>query len=268
MRMRFLISALLLCAAAIPAHAEMDDAARAARWTDLRQAIFGERSLSNGAAVVSIDAPMRAENAALVPVTLRVDASAAKNVRKLYLVIDDNPSPLAAVFTFGPAGDAREIATRVRVDDYSNLHAVAEMADGRLLVAERFIKAAGGCSAPAGNDPALAMARLGKMKLRFAGTPQPGEPMMAQLLISHPNSSGLQMDQLTRNYIPADFIQQIRVTYADKPVLTVDSDIALSEDPSIRFAFVPQGTGEIKVEVDDSSQRHFRKSWPLSAASE
>jgi sulfur-oxidizing protein SoxY len=268
MRMRILVSALLLCAAAVPARAEMDDAARAARWADLRHAIFGERSLADGAAVVSIDAPMRAENAALVPVTLRVDASAAKDVRKLYLVIDDNPSPLAAVFSFGPAGDAREIATRVRVDDYTNLHAVAEMADGRLLVAERFIKAAGGCSAPAGNDPALAMARRGQMTLRFAGTPRPDEPMTAQLLISHPNSSGLQMDQLTRNYIPADFIQQIRVTYADKPVLTVDSDIALSEDPSIRFAFVPQGPGEITVEVDDSSRRHFRQTWPLSAATE
>lgn len=269
MSMRILAFAVLLCAAAaMPARAEMDDAARAARWADLRQAIFGERALGDGAALVSIDAPARAENAALVPITLRVDASVAKDVRKLYLVIDDNPSPLAAVFSFGPAGDPREVATRVRVDDYTNLHAVAEMADGRLLVAERFIKAAGGCSAPAGNDPALAMARLGKMKLRITGTPQPGGPVTAQLLISHPNSSGLQMDQLTRNYIPADFIQQIRITYSDKPVLTVDSDIALSEDPSIRFGFVPEGTGEIKVEVDDSSRRHFRQSWPLAAATE
>jgi sulfur-oxidizing protein SoxY len=183
-------------------------------------------------------------------------------------VIDDNPSPLAAVFSFGPAADPREVATRVRIDDYTNLHAVAEMADGTLYVAERFIKAAGGCSAPAGNDPALALARLGKMKLRFAGTPQAGQPAIAQLLISHPNSSGLQMDQVTRNYIPADFIQQVRITYADKAVLTVDSDIALSEDPSIRFGFLPAGPGEIKVEVDDSSRRHFSQSWPLAAATE
>jgi sulfur-oxidizing protein SoxY len=252
----------------LPARAEIDDAARAARWADLRQAIFGEHPVSDGAALVSIDAPARAENAALVPVTLRVDASRSKDVRKLYLVIDDNPSPLAAVFSFGPAADPREVATRVRVDDYTNLHAVAEMADGTLLVAERFIKAAGGCSAPAGNDPALAMARLGKMKLRFAGTPQPGRSATAQLLISHPNSSGLQMDQLTRNYVPADFIQQVRISYAGKAVLTVDSDIALSEDPSFRFAFLPEATGEIKVEVDDSSQRHFSQSWPLAAATE
>jgi sulfur-oxidizing protein SoxY len=266
---RMLALALLLgLAAVLPARAEMDDAARAQRWADLRQAIFGDRVLSDGAAVVSIDAPARAENAALVPVTLRVDAARSKDVRKLYLVIDDNPSPLAAVFGFGPAGDAREVATRVRVDDYTNLHAVAEMADGTLFVAERFVKAAGGCSAPAGNDPAVALARLGKMKLRFAGTPLPGEPQTAQLLISHPNSSGLQMDQVTRNYIPADFIQQVRIFYAGKAVLTVDSDIALSEDPSLRFAFLPEAAGELKVEVDDSSQRHFQQSWPLGATTE
>jgi sulfur-oxidizing protein SoxY len=269
MMIRILVFAVMLgLAAAMPARAEMDEAARAARWADLRHAIFGERPVSDGAALVSIDAPARAENAALVPVTLRVDSSRSKDVRKLYLVIDDNPSPLAAVFSFGPAADPREIATRVRVDDYTNLHAVAEMADGTLFVTERFIKAAGGCSAPAGNDPALAMARLGKMKLRFAGAPQPGQPATAQLLISHPNSSGLQMDQLTRNYIPADFIQQVRISYAGKAVLTVDSDIALSEDPSFRFALLPEATGEIKVEVDDSSQRHFSQSWPLAAATE
>jgi sulfur-oxidizing protein SoxY len=145
---RILVFAVMLgLAAAMPARAEMDEAARAARWADLRHAIFGERPVSDGAALVSIDAPARAENAALVPVTLRVDSSRSKDVRKLYLVIDDNPSPLAAVFSFGPAADPREIATRVRVDDYTNLHAVAEMADGTLFVAEHFIKAAGGCSA-------------------------------------------------------------------------------------------------------------------------
>jgi sulfur-oxidizing protein SoxY len=270
MTMRTLALALLMLgvAANVPARAEMDDAARAARWADLRHAIFGEQPVTDGAALVTIDAPERAENAALVPITLRVAAAHAKDVRKLYLVIDDNPSPLAAVFSFGTVADAREVATRVRVDDYTNFHAVAETADGKLYVAERFIKASGGCSAPAGNDPALAAARLGKMKLRFAGAPQPGEAVTAQLLISHPNSSGLQMDQVTRNYIPADFIQQVRISYAGAPVLTVDSDIAMSEDPSIRFGFVPPGPGEVTVDVDDSSQRHFSQSWPLAAATE
>jgi sulfur-oxidizing protein SoxY len=76
------------------------------------------------------------------------------------------------------------------------------------------------------------------------------------------------MDQVTRNVIPADFIQTIRVRYAGSDVLTVESDIAMSEDPSLRFAFTPREAGVISVEVDDSSQRHFTQSWPLASAGE
>src|SRR6202011_4530201 len=111
-------------------------------------------------------------------------------------------------------------------------------------------------------DQEAALTRLVKMKLAFQGGAELGAPVAAQLLISHPNSSGLQMDQVSRNFVPADFIQRIRIRYAGKDVLTIESDIALSEDPSLRFAFTPREPGEISVEVEDSSQRHFQQSWP------
>jgi sulfur-oxidizing protein SoxY len=265
---RCLLALLLLGASALPAAAAMSEAERAARWADLSHALFGDRSLQDAGDALRIDAPARAEDAALVPISLHLAAPLAAQLRTLYLVIDNNPSPLAAVFHFGALADRSEVATRVRVDDYTNLHAVAETGDGTLLVAQRFIKAAGGCSAPAGNDPSLASARLGKMKLSVSPPPRPGQRTALQLLISHPNSSGLQMDQLTHTYIPADFIQQIRVTYAGAEVLTVDSDIALSEDPSIRFGLLAPTPGEIEVDVDDSHQRHFTQRWPLAAATE
>lgn len=271
MRTRQILCSLVLLLAAAsptPAAAAMDEAARAARWAELRQAIFGERAVEDGSAFLRIDAPDRAENAALVPVGLHVEAPRAHDVRVLYFVIDNNPSPLAAVFRFGALADAGDIATRVRIDDYTYLHAVAETGDGTLYAAARFIKASGGCSAPAGNDPALALARLGKMKLTVAARTPDAPLVSAQLLISHPNSSGLQMDQVTRDFVPADFIQRIRILYGGKDVLTVDSDIAMSEDPSLRFAFTPRAPGEISVEVDDSNQRHFQQSWPLPAAGE
>jgi sulfur-oxidizing protein SoxY len=255
-------------APAAPASAEMSEAARQSRWEDLRHAIFGDHVVKDAGDLVRIEAADRAEDAAIVPVTLALAEPIQRRVRKLYFVIDDNPSPLAAVFSFGAAADPRSIATRVRIDDYTYMHAVAELDDGTLYVSRRFIKAAGGCSAPAAADQEAAQARLGKMKLAFQGGAQLGSPVTAQLLISHPNSSGLQMDQVTRNYIPADFIQQMRVTYAGEPVLTIDSDIALSEDPSVRFAFLPRKPGELQVEVDDSNQRHFKQRWVFPAATD
>jgi sulfur-oxidizing protein SoxY len=230
----------------------------------LRGQIFGERAIEDGADLLAIEAPDRAEDAAIVPVRIRISGELHHDIDRLYLVIDDNPSPLAGRFVFGPAADPSEIAIRVRVDDYTYLHAVAETKDGRLYAAARFIKAAGGCSAPAGKDQVLAMQRLGQMRMTMAGSAHLGQSLAAHLLLSHPNSSGMQMDQVSRNYIAADFVRSIQIRYAGTPVLTLESDISISEDPSLTFAFVPNApTGEIEAVVEDSNNRHFEKSWPM-----
>jgi len=251
-----------------PARAGQSEAERAERWSDLRHAIFGDRVVEDAGDRVAIDAPARAEDAAIVPVAIRVTDTLAPDIRGIYLVIDDNPSPLAAHFLFGPLADTREIATRVRIDDYTYLHAVAETADGRLYATARFIKASGGCSAPASKDQALALERLGKMKFTFREHPEPDLSIDAKLLISHPNNSGLQRDQITQYFIPADFMQTLEVTYNGQSVFRLESDIAISEDPSFDFHFrYPRSgsSGEIKVEILDSNQRHFGQSWPVPA---
>jgi sulfur-oxidizing protein SoxY len=262
---------VVACVLPGPAWAERTEEQRMARWADLRHAIFGDRAVQDAGDLVAIDAPARAEDAAIVPVAIRVAEALAPEIRGLYLVIDDNPSPLAAHFILGPVVDAREIATRVRIDDYTYLHAVAETVDGRLYAAAQFVKAAGGCSAPAGKDQALALERLGKMKLTLGDRRKADQPINAKLLISHPNNSGLQIDQETRNYIPADFMQTLDVTYNGRPVFRLESDIAISEDPSFEFAFRPSdpaASGVIKAEVIDSNQRHFTQSWPVPAAAQ
>jgi sulfur-oxidizing protein SoxY len=260
---------LLLLMLGGAARAEPSEAERAARWSDLRHAIFGDRGVEDAGNLVAVDAPERAEDAAIVPVTIRVGETLGSEIRGLYLVIDDNPSPLAAHFVLGPLADTKEITTRVRIDDYTYLHAVAETKDGRLYATAQFIKAAGGCSAPAGKDQALAVERLGKMKLTLAERLRPDAPINAKLLISHPNNSGLQMDQVSRNYIPADFMQTLEITYNGQSVFRLESDIAISEDPSFSFSFRPSGPGApgvIKAEILDSSRRHFTQSWPVAAA--
>jgi sulfur-oxidizing protein SoxY len=263
-RLPILLTLAVLFAAPLAARAEVDEATRAERWADLREQIFGERTVEDGAGLLSIEAPDRAADAALVPVKVAVAEPLRAKLRQIYLVVDDNPSPLAGRFAFGPAAAPTGIATRVRVDDYTYLHAVAETADGKLYGVARFIKAAGGCSAPAGKDQAVALQRLGRMKMTLAGAPRLGEPAEAHLLISHPNSSGMQMDQLTRNYIPADFLRETRVTYNGELVLALESDISISEDPSLTFSFVPTApAGELKAEISDSSDRHFEQSWPV-----
>lgn len=254
-----------LCGVAVltagPARAEEDDAARAARWKDVQQAVFGNRPVLDGHAMLTLKAPPRALDAALVPMAMEV--ADGTPVKGLYLIIDDNPSPLAAHFSFGPAADPHEIRVRVRVDQYTEVHAVVETPDGKLYGVEDFVKAAGGCSAPAGASEAEALKGLGEMKLRTLGTYAPGKPLQVQLLIRHPNFNGMQMDQLSRMYTPARFIDATDVSYEGAQVFHLDSDISLSSDPAITFSFMPKSKGTLTVVAKDSKETTFRHSFDI-----
>ena len=252
----------LAFAAPLPAHAQQDTAAqRAARWKALEQAVFGTRPVMDGAGIIALKAPERALDAALVPIT--VTLSGNKPIKAVYLVIDGNPSPLAGTFHFGPASVPHQLKTRVRVEQYTLMHAVAETTDGGLYVATRYVKAAGGCSAPMGENQAQAMKHIGRMKLRLFGAVQPGKASTAELLIWHPNNNGMQMDQITHYYIPARFIENITVTEGGRLVFSLDSDISLSSNPAITFGFMPLKGMPLKVVVKDSTHAVFRHSFPV-----
>ena len=123
-------------------------------WPGLVQDIFNDRPMNDGSDVMAIEMPYRAEDAAIVPVTLRTKLSPgdSRRVRTITLVIDQNPAPMAAKFELGPDAGVSEISTRVRVNNYTNVHAVAELSDGKLYMVKTYVKASGGCSAPAAKN--------------------------------------------------------------------------------------------------------------------
>ena len=241
------------------------------RWDAVREVYFPGRTIEDGSAFLSLDAPYRAQDAALVPVTVKaaLPSDAEWSIKTLTLLIDGNPVPLAGKFhlydeTVGIGHRNLSIGTRVRVNEYTLIHAVAETTDGRLFSAERYVKAAGGCSAPAMKNPEQAMARLGKMKLNLPQTVPAGGDVTAQLLVSHPNHSGMQFDQISRTYVPPYFIRSIKVSYAGQPVMDVETDISLSEDPSLHFTFTPKAAGDLKAEVLDSKDQTYTGDWQVT----
>ena len=238
-------------------------------WQKVRASLFAGHSIEAARGdLVTIEAPARADDAAIVPMALRtrLPVGDARQVSKLYLIIDNNPSPIAAVFDFARGSGQADIETRVRVDEYTHVRAIAELSDGSLVMATHFIKASGGCSAPPGKDPQAALANLGKMRLRVDGEVRRGQPVLAQLMISHPNHSGLAMDQSTRQYTPAHFVRRVVISYAGAPVLSADLDFAISENPNLRFHFVPQGDGVLKAEVVDTQDLRFETTLALVPA--
>jgi sulfur-oxidizing protein SoxY len=106
------------------------------------------------------------------------------------------------------------------------------------------------------------------MKIKPITPFQPGSPNETQLLISHPNYSGMQMDPLSRHWIPPHYVREIHVSYDGRPIMRVDGDISLSENPSIHFSFVPQGPGELRVRVVDSEEQEFSAEMALGGAAE
>src|SRR3954451_8499641 len=240
-------------------------------WPGLVQDIFNNRDMNDGSGVIAIEMPYRAEDAAIVPVTLRnlLPPDDLRRVVAITLVIDQNPSPMAARFDLGPASSVSQISTRVRVNNYTDVHGVAELSDGKLYVTKTFVKASGGCSAPAAKNPEEAKAKIGQMRFRqFARTsdgPTSGA-REAQIMIRHPNNPRLQMDQVTQLYVPAFFVNELRLWQDDSPVLAMEGGISISEDPNIRFTYVSNGAKRFRAEAKDTEGHIFQHDWTIDAS--
>jgi len=90
---------------------------------------------------IAITAPDIAENGAVVPVAV---TSKVPNTQGIYILVEKNPSALAAGFTI-PAGTEPTVSTRIKMGQTSNVHAVVK-ADNKFFVATKEVKVTlGGC---------------------------------------------------------------------------------------------------------------------------
>lgn len=234
-------------------------AADAEAWPDIRKQLYGERDVSSAATSdLVLYAPNQSADGALVPVSVHMPASIAKQAKQLTLIIDRNPAPIAASVTFGPVwqrdddiGD-RIFSTRVRVDSFSVMRAVLETTDGRLLMSHKFVAGAGGCSALPSKDIAQALADLGKVKLKTSSNTIRGGLWREGLaMIRHPNFTGMQLDPKSGDYTPARYVSKIEVTDGEQQIFTVDANISLSEDPNLRFTY-PSNSNRLELNAVDS----------------
>lgn len=184
-------------------------------WPTLKQATFGDRAIQAEDGFVVLHAPVTADDAAIVPITVRVPPAIKDNLKSLTLIIDKNPNPVVAKFSFGPAagnGGERSMSTRVRIDNFSHVRAILETEDGKLHMATKFVQAAGGCAAMQAKDPDTENVDLGKMIVKTFPPALSTTPLFeGQVMIKHPNSNGMQLDINTGKYIPARFVKEMTV---------------------------------------------------------
>lgn len=121
------------------AHAAVDRAGFDIKsMADAVKALGGTAANSDQVTVV---APDIAENGAVVPVGA---TSKIPNTTEIYLIVEKNPTPMAAGFKI-PAGTAADVQTRLKMGQSSNVYAVVK-ADGKLFSAFKETKVTlGGC---------------------------------------------------------------------------------------------------------------------------
>ncbi len=110
------------------------------QYTDAISELYGSSSMEESDNII-LKAPDIAENGAVVPVTVE---SELPNIESISILVEANPSPLAAEFNFG-AGMRGYASTRLKMGKTSNVHAVVK-ADGKLYQATKEVKVTiGGC---------------------------------------------------------------------------------------------------------------------------
>ncbi len=240
------------------------DPAQSTYWEPIRKIMFGDREILDGKDVLRVYLPLRADDASTVPVTVKaqIDQQPDFYLKTVYLIVERNPSPAAGVFHFTLDSGRVQLETRLRFEDFSHVRAIGETSDGKLYMSSRWVKAAGGCSAPNARNyvpPAL----MGKMKFKFEDeTIKYDEPALVQLMIRHPNESALAGDFDPSKV--ARFVRSVVVSYAGKPVMTAEVDFSISENPSFRFSFVPHEAGELRAEVEDTHDQRYMQTLTVS----
>lgn len=233
-------------------------------WPEIRREVFGDRAIKETDAPFALYAPAQAADASVVPIDIRFPAMIAGKVKALTLVIDRNPVPLAAAFTFEDAyrkldiGE-RALSTRVRIDNFSKVRAVLETTDGGLYMITKFVAGAGGCSTPNSKDPEEALAAMGKVQVNATSSEQHGDTWRdGVVMIRHPNFTGMQMDAKTQNYTPARYVDKVEVSLGDKLLFSMLGGISISENPNLRFTYGTAAIADrLSVRAKDTENAKF-----------
>ena len=240
-------------------------------WNNiLKEYYFAGITITESDELFDFTLPYRAEDGALVPIKITAKQAQTKQrfIKSLWIIIDKNPKPLAGTFQFSPLNGKADLAMRIRVDAYSPVRVIAATNDGKYYMVSHFVKSSGGCSAPASTDAATALARLGKIRIKTPAIRLFDEPVQTRLAISHPNTSGLQKDQVTTLFIPPHYISKIDVKFEGEPIFSAETDISISENPNFKFYFVPTKSGVLTTVVTDTKGNKFTQSKKLEAVTQ
>lgn len=241
-------------------------------WDDIRPDVFGERPINPAGSFVRLEAPVRPEDQSAVPVSMEANFSDGRTIRSVTFIVDENPSPVAAVFNMGQSRSHLKLGTLFRLNTATPVRVVVEASDGKLYMADRYVKFAGGqaaCAAPPNGNPEEIAANMGNMTFapEHHAVAQTEIRPKAMLKVSHPNHTGMVLDQMSLLYIPLRIVSDIEVREGDDTVFTMTGSITLSQDPQVTFDYLSNGAHEMVVKVTDTDGASWAKTFPIGPGS-
>ena len=241
-------------------------------FDELRPAIFGQRAILDGHGIVSIKAPYRPEDIRAVPFDIEAAFKDGRTVKSVTLVVDNNPSPVAASFKFGPGRDRVGLGIKFRLNQQSDVRAVVEASDGRLYMTAQLVKFPGGqaaCSAPPQTPANEIAANMGKMALAevASGVAMSSATPRVKFSLAHPNHTGMVLDQITLLYTPLRMVERLSVRQGDETVFDMEGSIALNENPVIEFDYKRNGAAQMTAVARDTDGAEFKAEFAVGAGS-
>lgn len=269
MRKMYLKVALIGAAAILPCAASAGDT-----WDGLRAEVYGDRPILDGSGIVEFSAPGRPDDQSNVPVSARTKLTDGRTIKAMTFIVDENPSPVAAAFRFGEGRSEVSLGTRFRFNAATDVRVVVEASDGALYMVERHTKFAGGqaaCAAPPAGDPAEIAATTGRMELAHTNAEAARRMTQlrpkARLELSHPNHTGMVLDQITLLYTPLNMVSGIEARQGDELVFSMTGSITLSQNPTIDFDYRVNGATQLTVTARDTDGGEWTKSFPIGQGS-
>jgi sulfur-oxidizing protein SoxY len=110
--------------------------------------VFGGRPMKDGSGMIKLDVPLIAENGAVVPVAVEVNAPMTPQsyVKHIYVVADKNRIPIVARIAMTPDSGQAYMGANIRLGETGDVRAIVEQSDGTLFQVKREVKVTvGGC---------------------------------------------------------------------------------------------------------------------------
>lgn len=213
---------------------------------------FGDVGLQPGK--IEIAMPEFSDSGSSVPMDIFVpcDMTEKDYPREVRVYAPRNPRPRVIALYFTPACGEARMSTRVRLDSFQDVVAIAEMSDGQVFEAIRNVNVTyGACEAAVANDqfpPGWAPS----MRVAVPQSVAAGEIFTVRTIINHPMETGLRRDN-SGLPVPIRIAERFTCRVKGTVVFRAELKPAISANPYISFSLQLTETAQLDFEWIDTT---------------